>query len=92
MAKKTANSLTIKPRMALATFVFSSFNRLMWLLDGEYFIEFSYRENFRLLITRIKNRGTGKLRRVQYVMICPLVTTSSGDNSRVRYVCFVNGV
>jgi len=70
--------------MVLEKFVYSSFNRLMWMLDGEYFIEFSHRKSFKLLISRVKIRGIGKLRRVQNVTICLLVTTASGDNSRAR--------
>jgi hypothetical protein len=62
----------------------------MQLLGGEYFTEFSRRESFKLLITSVKNRENGKLRRVQDVMICPVVTTSSGDNWRARYAYYVS--
>jgi len=61
----------------------------MWLIDGEYFIEFTRRESSKLLITRVKIGGIGKLRRVQEIMLCPLVTTFLWRQlwSQVRVLC-----
>jgi hypothetical protein len=69
MARKLTSFLTMRPGVAIETFVFSSFICLMWLLDGEHFIEISRCESLKLLITRIKTRGIGKLRCVQDVVI-----------------------
>jgi hypothetical protein len=75
--------------MVVETFASSPFDRLMLLLAGEYFTEFSRRESFKLLITSVKIRKMGKMLRVQDV-ICPLVTTFSADNWKARYVYYVS--